>query len=527
MAFDNNGYNTIGGHSRKGTAIQVFTYKTNDTLADIFTDGYFNELRHKVKKDDLIFVHREDTDGQNAADLILKITLAPITENITVGNAMSDDWSDDGEKLTPLIDGRDVSTGSGDFITNDATINGLDASKIVHTDGDKKLVSIDINTAYNKDLSDATPQEDTDSGSAGTSEDISRADHAHPKTQATEAVIGQSERATQTETNDGTDDLRHITPLKLSGRTATETRTGIAEIATQAETNAETDDLRIVTPLKLAGKKASQAEAEAATDNTKIMTPLRTKQFADANLALKRVIIENDTTDPTNDIKFNSGRMFNNAKTLILNLPTYIKQLDVTFAKGNNQGMRASGVSHTANTWYHLFGITEDSTGDEDYYADTSFAASNIPSGWSNPVWINAIKTDGSIVIYPFLQIGQYTFWKSPQLNFSGAPSTTASLKTVSVPPGKKFLALYSLWATAGGANSNNIHYISDPDGTDETPTATNVSVAQAVTDGNSDYGGTSQTITDASSQLRLRSAQATGGTVYLALQGYKILEEL
>jgi hypothetical protein len=76
---------------------------------------------------------------------------------------------------------------------------------------------------------------------------------------ASETVPGIIELATQAETDAGTDDLRAITPLKLSGRTATETRTGIAEIATQVEANALTDDTRIVTPLKLGGVFASGA----------------------------------------------------------------------------------------------------------------------------------------------------------------------------------------------------------------------------------------------------------------------------
>lgn len=69
---------------------------------------------------------------------------------------------------------------------------------------------------------------------------------------ADETVAGIAERATQTEVNTGTDDLRFVTPLKLAGRTATETRTGVAEIATQAEVDGSTDDSRFVTALKLA-----------------------------------------------------------------------------------------------------------------------------------------------------------------------------------------------------------------------------------------------------------------------------------
>ena len=69
--------------------------------------------------------------------------------------------------------------------------------------------------------------------------------------QASETVMGVAAIATQTETNNGSNDTDIVTPQKLAGRTATETRTGIAELATQAEVDAGTDDERIVTPLKL------------------------------------------------------------------------------------------------------------------------------------------------------------------------------------------------------------------------------------------------------------------------------------
>lgn len=80
---------------------------------------------------------------------------------------------------------------------------------------------------------------------------------------ASETVKGVAEIATQDEVDDGTDDSRIITPLKLATRlaeafgaivSATELLQGVAEIATQGEVNAGTDDSRFVTPLKLAGK---------------------------------------------------------------------------------------------------------------------------------------------------------------------------------------------------------------------------------------------------------------------------------
>lgn len=113
---------------------------------------------------------------------------------------------------------------------------------------------------------------------------------------ATEAQAGISERATQAEVNAGADDLRHITPLKLvtwfASQLATEVQAGISERATQAEVNAGADDVRYVSPLKLAthlavvvqqateaikgiAEIATQAETDAGLDDSRIITPLK------------------------------------------------------------------------------------------------------------------------------------------------------------------------------------------------------------------------------------------------------------
>lgn len=115
---------------------------------------------------------------------------------------------------------------------------------------------------------------------------------------ATEAQAGISERATQAEVNAGADDLRHITPLKLvtwfASQLATEVQAGVSERATQAEVNAGVDDARYVSPLKLTtllntvvqqateaikgiAEIATQAETDAGADDSKIITPLKLK----------------------------------------------------------------------------------------------------------------------------------------------------------------------------------------------------------------------------------------------------------
>lgn len=82
---------------------------------------------------------------------------------------------------------------------------------------------------------------------------------------ASETVKGVAEIATLAEVEEGVDDERIVTPLKLATilaellggfGTATETVEGVIELATQAEVDAGTDDQRAVTSLKLATRLA-------------------------------------------------------------------------------------------------------------------------------------------------------------------------------------------------------------------------------------------------------------------------------
>ncbi|MFW2445991.1 MAG: gp53-like domain-containing protein [Qipengyuania pacifica] len=95
---------------------------------------------------------------------------------------------------------------------------------------------------------------------------------------ASETVKGVAEIATQDEVDDGTDDERFVTPLKLAKiiaqlvggfTSATEAAEGVIELATQAETNAGTDDRRAITPRKLATRLATILQAITAEQNAR------------------------------------------------------------------------------------------------------------------------------------------------------------------------------------------------------------------------------------------------------------------
>jgi hypothetical protein len=145
---------------------------------------------------------------------------------------------------------------------------------------------------------------------------------------ATEAQAGISERATQAEVNAGVDDARHITPLKLvtwfASQLATEVQAGISERATQAEVNAGVDDTRYVSPLKLTtllntvvqqateaikgiAEIATQAETDAGADDSKIITPLKLKVRLD-NYINREIIHQLAVANVNPNFHFTPGR---------------------------------------------------------------------------------------------------------------------------------------------------------------------------------------------------------------------------
>lgn len=111
---------------------------------------------------------------------------------------------------------------------------------------------------------------------------------------ASETVKGVAEIATQDEVDDGTDDERFVTPLKLAKiiaqlvggfTSATEAAEGVIELATQAETNSGTDDRRAITPKKLASRLATILQAITAEQNARAFGDDRLQAAIDGEIS--------------------------------------------------------------------------------------------------------------------------------------------------------------------------------------------------------------------------------------------------
>lgn len=198
------------------------------------------------------------------------------------------------------------------------------------------------------------------------------------------------------------------------------------------------------------------------------------------------ITVGQDAGDTKHDIEFGVGEARDVANNLNMALSSALtKQIDATWAEGNDQGGFATGTV-AASTWYHLFIISKPSASGEqaektDAGYDTSVTATNllanaavIAAGYTKYRWVGAVSTDGSADIIDFFIIDngfQRQFvWKD--LVNDAAPSGTGpgtGSVTLRVPPGKDFEARINVSVAAGGA-ADVLVYLRNPAQTDLTP---------------------------------------------------------
>ncbi len=157
----------------------------------------------------------------------------------------------------------------------------------------------------------------------------------------------------------------------------------------------------------------------------------------------------------TTDIEISPGRSFIAAGALRLPAVLSVAQtrsLNQTWTQGGPGG-RASGVSLTANTTYHVFLLRRDSDGAISFVLDTSVAAANRPAGWSSR-FIGSVITDGSNNIRPFVQQGPFFYWQTifDDLNSSNYTTSSANLQSLTVPAGFAVDAMLSVSISRSGS---------------------------------------------------------------------------
>ncbi len=151
-----------------------------------------------------------------------------------------------------------------------------------------------------------------------------------------------------------------------------------------------------------------------------------------------------NTADADHDVTFSVGKILDSVGASVIDLQSALtKQIDATWAAGNNAGGLFTGTV-AASTTYHCFVIVKDSDGSVDAGFDISNLGANIPVGYTAKRRIGSIITDGSANILPFLQFGDVFYHKSGnQVDLSTTtPATVTTPLTLSVPTGLNIEAL-------------------------------------------------------------------------------------
>ena len=130
---------------------------------------------------------------------------------------------------------------------------------------------------------------------------------------------------------------------------------------------------------------------------------------------------------------------------------------------GSFDGTRAAPSA--SSNWYHVHLIKRTDTGVVDVLTSLSATAPTLPANYSKFRRIGSMKTNGSFQWIAFSQLGDTFLWGTPVNDFATTTSTTAALKTLTVPTGVKVVPIISIFQS-----SDTNLAISSPDTADYPP---------------------------------------------------------
>jgi hypothetical protein len=229
-----------------------------------------------------------------------------------------------------------------------------------------------------------------------------------------------------------------------------------------------------------------------------------------------------NAADADHDITVAVGTAADSTGAKMLSLASAMtKRIDATWAAGTtNGGLFSGSVANT--TWYHFFIIEKDSDGSIDAGWDTSLTAANKPAGYTKYRRVGSVLTNGSANIIAFSQHDNEFLWLSPPLDVDVTnQSTTAVLRTLSVPPGLKVWAIMNV-ITAHASTARAL-LLTSPDANDEasSTTAAPLSTVRTLNDGTQMPTGLVNGIrTNTSGQIRSVSSN-TNTHVRIATLGW------
>jgi hypothetical protein len=240
---------------------------------------------------------------------------------------------------------------------------------------------------------------------------------------------------------------------------------------------------------------------------------------------LSGLTLSNNTSDSEHDIDIAVGEARDTADGVDLTISTtFTKKIDATWASGSGNGGLASGVSLSADTWYHVY-LVELDAGGTDAGFDTATNAANLvaTSGVASAYRrIGSVLTDSSSNILGFTQFEDEFIFDTQITNVNGVGlGTSRVLQTVTTPTGFEVRAILGLVGVVAGSNAAVMITLTHPNVTDATPVQGIVNNAGENSSNNNGTwaAGTHIVRTDTASRVAFR--QDVNSTVYINTNGY------
>lgn len=234
-------------------------------------------------------------------------------------------------------------------------------------------------------------------------------------------------------------------------------------------------------------------------------------------------VLENDAGDTACDIKINPGQAKDYADSFTIELSSaLIKRLDANWSAGTGQGGFPSGLTLSANTWYHVFAIAK-TDGTVDAGFDTSLIASNLLSDATDYVKyrrLGSVLTDSSSDIKQFKQVGDWFYWKDLVVDYNSGISTSGrNIITVSVPSGVNCIA--KIFGKVYSSSGANVFLFTCPYQTDTAVSYVNGIMNLEHITGHNKAAENLEILTNTSSQIGAR-AEFSGAQATIGIFAYK-----
>ncbi len=232
-------------------------------------------------------------------------------------------------------------------------------------------------------------------------------------------------------------------------------------------------------------------------------------------------LITSNGTDADHDIDTAVGSCMDSTGATLITLSAVLtKQIDANWSAGTNAGGFPSGLTLTADTWYHFFAIAK-TDGSVDFGWDTSLSATNLladATGFTLFRIIASHLTDSVSNIIDFSQKGDEFLFTTPVSDIVlSNPGISAVLATMQSPLGIKAYPITSYVIVDGSPVANNEVIITSPDQADTVPSGTLFDI-RALSVGGGGAPGVSKLVrTDTSSQIRFRISNSDSGVSFRA----------